>query len=65
MENFETQPKAFENVQKRTGHAALHPFFLSGETFTVKQAGNDNKRKTKETGRAISLFLLKMRNSRG
>ncbi|WP_160139977.1 hypothetical protein [Chryseobacterium sp. c4a] len=62
MKNFETEQKEFENVQKRTNHIALHPFFLAGEKFPAKQVENYPKKKTQETGRTISLFLLKIGN---
>lgn len=62
MKNFESQMKEFENVQKRTNHIALHPFFPGREKVSVKQAENHIKRKTEETGRTISLFLLKIGN---
>ncbi|MDN3692336.1 hypothetical protein QWZ06_08700 [Chryseobacterium tructae] len=59
MKNFETEQKEFENVQKRTNHIALYPFLLAGEKAHESQTESNAKRKTKETGRAILLFLLK------
>lgn len=65
MKNFETVKKKSENIQKRMSYIPLHPFFIAGEKTPVRKGSADPERKTKETGRSISLFLLKIGNSSG
>lgn len=65
MKNFEIVKKESENVQKRTCYIPLHPFFIAREKTPVRKGSPDPERKTKEPGRALSLFLLKIGNSNG
>lgn len=65
MKNFEIQRKELENVQKGTNHIMIRLFFPVGRKVPIKKVPIDLERKTRETGRAISLFLLKIGNSRG
>lgn len=58
MRNFEIKQ---EEIQKRRNYMIPHPLFLSGRKAQL-QTATPTERKTKETGRMVSLFLLRIGN---